>query len=57
MKDTMVDQVNLSTVDGDIGILARHVPIIVQLKAGLVEILDGPASNPTSPRKHFFGSF
>lgn len=36
---TVVQQVNLTTSDGDIGILADHVPIVEQLVPGVVEVL------------------
>ncbi|ORZ34595.1 F1 complex, delta/epsilon subunit of ATPase [Catenaria anguillulae PL171] len=35
-----VQQVNLSGVNGDIGILANHVPIIEELKPGVVEVIE-----------------
>ncbi|KAI9189443.1 delta subunit of the central stalk of mitochondrial F1F0 ATP synthase, atp16 [Blastocladiella emersonii ATCC 22665] len=35
-----VQQVNLSGANGDIGILANHVPIIEQLKPGVVEVIE-----------------
>ncbi|KAI9219147.1 ATP-synthase delta-subunit [Blastocladiella britannica] len=35
-----VHQVNLSGVNGDIGILANHVPIIEELKPGVVEVIE-----------------
>lgn len=55
MKDQEVGQVNLSSTDGDVGILAGHVPIILQLRPGLIEVfVDGPASTSTN-RKTFFG--
>lgn len=46
-----MEQVNLSTTDGDLGILANHVPAILQLKPGLVEIF----TQTPSEKKHFFG--
>ncbi|KAI9032088.1 F1 complex, delta/epsilon subunit of ATPase [Hyaloraphidium curvatum] len=36
---TVVQQVNLTTSDGDIGILADHVPIVEQLVPGVVEVV------------------
>jgi F-type H+-transporting ATPase subunit delta len=43
MKETTVEQVNLSTTDGDMGVLAGHVPSILQLKPGVVEIFQSGA--------------
>jgi len=36
-----VDQVNISSTSGDMGILANHVPTIAQLKPGVIEVLTG----------------
>lgn len=36
---TVVQQVNLTTSDGDMGILADHVPIVEQLVPGVIEIV------------------
>jgi F-type H+-transporting ATPase subunit delta len=36
-----VNQVNLSAVSGDMGVLANHVPTLEPLKAGLLEVIDG----------------
>lgn len=56
MKEQEVGQVNLSSTEGDLGILAGHVPVILQLRPGLIEVFpDGPASTATS-KKHFFGN-
>eukprot|EP00834_Sanchytrium_tribonematis_P001181 NODE_26_length_40862_cov_0.679513.p25 type:complete len:152 gc:universal NODE_26_length_40862_cov_0.679513:31730-32185(+) len=38
--DKVVKQVNLPGSSGDLGILADHVPIMEQLKAGTVDIID-----------------
>lgn len=55
MKDQVVGQVNVSSTDGDLGILAGHVPLILQLRPGLVEVFsDGPASASQTSKK-FFG--
>ena len=54
MKDTIVEQVNLSTTEGDMGILGGHVPSLLQLCPGLVEIFEGPASNASTVKKSFF---
>ncbi len=35
----VADQVNISAERGDMGILADHVPIIEQLKPGIVEVM------------------
>ena len=51
MKDMPVQQVNLSTTDGDLGVLAGHVPSILQLKPGLIEIFQN-----TNDKQHFFGN-
>lgn len=39
VNELQVDQVNLQTERGDIGILPDHVPIVEQLKPGIVELL------------------
>lgn len=55
MKEQVVGQVNLSTTDGDLGILAGHVPVILQLRPGLVEVFtDGPSSAAPNSKKSFF---
>lgn len=40
-----VTQVNVPAVSGDMGILANHVPIVEQLKPGVVEVLEGATSS------------
>lgn len=40
-----VTQVNVPAVSGDMGILANHVPIVEQLKPGVVEVFEGSSSN------------
>jgi F-type H+-transporting ATPase subunit delta len=45
-----VEQVNLPSSAGDMGVLANHVPAIAQLRPGVVEVLDGKAT------KKFFGA-
>jgi F-type H+-transporting ATPase subunit delta len=52
-----VEQVNLSTTEGDIGVLAGHVPSILQLKPGLIDIFEGPASSPNTVKTSFFGIY
>ncbi|CAB4387964.1 epsilon subunit of F1F0-ATP synthase N-terminal domain-containing protein [Rhizophagus irregularis] len=44
-----VQQVNIASTAGDMGILANHVPSIEQLKPGIVEILE----NPTTIKRYF----
>ncbi|EGF79134.1 hypothetical protein BATDEDRAFT_90133 [Batrachochytrium dendrobatidis JAM81] len=38
-------QVNLSSSDGDMGILANHVPTIAQLKPGIIEVIGAEKSS------------
>ncbi|GBB86902.1 hypothetical protein RclHR1_13350005 [Rhizophagus clarus] len=47
--NTEVQQVNIASTAGDMGILANHVPSIEQLKPGIVEILE----NPTITKRYF----
>ena len=48
---------NLSSSEGDIGILANHVPSLIQLRPGLLEIFtEGSASQSGSKRSSFFVS-
>lgn len=42
-----VKQVNLSSTDGDMGILADHVPTIARLKPGVVEVFPEDGSSKT----------
>ncbi|CAG8465484.1 17066_t:CDS:2 [Acaulospora morrowiae] len=44
-----VQQVNISSTAGDMGILANHVPSIEQLKPGIIEVLE----NATTTKKFF----
>lgn len=37
--DSEVQQVNLPSINGDLGILANHIPIVEQLRPGLLEII------------------
>lgn len=37
--DSEVQQVNLPSVNGDLGILANHIPIVEQLRPGILEIV------------------
>lgn len=38
-NESEVEQVNLPSVNGDLGILANHIPIVEQLRPGLLEII------------------
>lgn len=38
-NDSEVQQVNLPSVNGDLGILANHIPIVEKLRPGLLEII------------------
>ena len=50
VKNQAATQINLSSTDGDMGILANHVPTVAQLIPGVIEILgDKPAK--------YFGAF
>jgi F-type H+-transporting ATPase subunit delta len=49
-KETVL-QVNLSAEDGDMGILAGHVPTLIQLRPGTLSIMTG---NKENPRQDFF---
>ena len=56
-QEVQADQVNLSSSEGDMGILANHVPSLIQLRPGLLEIFtDGSASQSGSKRSAFFVS-
>ncbi|KAJ3008330.1 delta subunit of the central stalk of mitochondrial F1F0 ATP synthase, atp16 [Thoreauomyces humboldtii] len=50
LNNVEATQVNLSSSEGDMGILAEHVPTVAQLKAGTIEVFS-PAGN-----KKFFAS-
>lgn len=54
-KDLPVHQVNISTTDGDCGILAGHVPSIFQLEPGLVEVFEGGPAG-AAKKSFFFGT-
>lgn len=41
LANKAVSQVNVPGVSGAMGILANHVPIVEQLKPGLVEVFEG----------------
>ncbi|EDK47076.1 ATP synthase F1 subunit epsilon [Acetobacter pasteurianus] len=38
-SDQDVQQVNLPSVNGDLGILANHIPVVEQLRPGLLEVI------------------
>ncbi|CAH6720832.1 ATP synthase subunit delta, mitochondrial [[Candida] jaroonii] len=38
-SNSEVEQVNVPSVNGDLGILANHIPIVEQLRPGLLEII------------------
>lgn len=37
--DSEVQQVNVPSINGDLGILANHIPIVEQLRPGLLEVI------------------
>lgn len=39
MTDVAMTQVNLSSTDGDMGILAGHVPVVLQLKPSVITLI------------------
>ncbi|TPX57291.1 hypothetical protein SpCBS45565_g08237 [Spizellomyces sp. 'palustris'] len=51
LSNVEVTQVNLSSSEGDMGILAEHVPTVAQLKPGVIEIFSA-----TDKPKKFFAS-
>ncbi|KAJ2791599.1 delta subunit of the central stalk of mitochondrial F1F0 ATP synthase, atp16 [Coemansia guatemalensis] len=44
MKGTEVNQVDMSAVSGDLGVLADHVPTIEQLKPGVIDFISDSGS-------------
>lgn len=48
-KSQGVVQVNIPAESGEMGVLAEHVPVIEQLKPGLVEIIE-----ENGDTKHYF---
>ena len=50
-KKVAVDHVNLTATSGAMGIYANHVPTILQLAPGVIEVV--PTTGPT---KKFFGA-
>lgn len=55
IKDVVARQVNVSTEDGDLGILAGHLPMVLQLRPGVIEVIPAADQNSTKPVK-LFGS-
>jgi F-type H+-transporting ATPase subunit delta len=53
IKDRVVKQVNLSTEDGDVGILAGHLPMVLQLRPGVIEVFNDDEQKGT---ERFFES-
>ena len=45
----------MSSTDGDVGILGGHVPSILQLVPGMIEVFETPASAANAVKKSFFG--
>lgn len=39
-NNTVVKQVDISTLNGSIGILPKHVPVLGMLKPGVVRVVD-----------------
>ncbi|KAJ3301823.1 delta subunit of the central stalk of mitochondrial F1F0 ATP synthase, atp16 [Kappamyces sp. JEL0829] len=39
MQNTVLTQVNLSSTDGDMGILAGHVPVVLELKPSVLTLI------------------
>lgn len=50
VNNEVVDQVNISATSGDMGLLADHVPMISQLRPGVVDVIVGGKS-----QKKIFG--
>lgn len=46
---------NLSSTDGDVGILAGHVPAVFQLLPGVIEVFETSASAANPVKKALFG--
>lgn len=56
-KDSLVKQVNLSTEEGDVGVLAGHLPMVLQLRPGLIEIIPEDGGGGSSSRYFASGGF
>ncbi|KAI8869267.1 epsilon subunit of F1F0-ATP synthase N-terminal domain-containing protein, partial [Ramicandelaber brevisporus] len=54
-KNKPIHQINLATASGDMGILANHVPMIEQLRPGVLEIIP-EANSPAAEIQKFFVS-
>lgn len=57
VNELPVDQVNLQTERGDIGILSDHVPTIEQLKPGIVELFYQKEGHLTRSKWFVSGGF
>jgi len=57
VNELPIDQVNLQTERGDIGILSDHVPTIEQLKPGIVELLYQKEGHLTRSKWFVSGGF
>jgi F-type H+-transporting ATPase subunit delta len=57
LKNLQATQVNLSSTDGDMGILADHVPAIAQLKPGVIDILSAEGGSASSKKFFVSGGF
>lgn len=53
IKDVIARQVNVSTEDGDLGILAGHLPMVLQLRPGLIEVVSDQQADPSKALKLF----
>lgn len=51
MKNVPIHQINVNTVNGRIGVLSQHIPIIEQIAPGYVEIIG------EKEKKKYFGTF
>lgn len=51
-KSTPIHQLNISTEEGDLGILCNHTPVIVQLRPGIIEVVEQAGQ----PGRRWFGS-
>ncbi len=48
LKKTILKQVNLSSTEGDVGILAKHVPTVLELKPSVISLI-----SETTTEKYF----
>ncbi len=52
-----VSQVNVKTTEGDLGILAGHVPSLLQLTPGLLQVITrGPLAGDLERKLSYFGT-